>query len=355
VALVIAAGSTVMAVLFVGAFAHLARDARPLPAPRSITVDHRAGPASGCARIGKGPLEYHYPVRPFLTQHPVRGNFGDPRTVSMGGYGEDSSRTPGSFSFHNGIDISAPTETPVYPVVSGTAKIRSGDEVVVVTHDARVFQYFHIRPAIRSGQEVVAYRTILGRILPHWGHVHMSEIDGFRVHNPADPGHLEPYRDGTVPDIARVRFDGTSGGEVDPRALHGQVQVAVAAFDIPPVRPPGAWSDEPVTPAVVSWRLVTSRNRVVLPWRTVFDVRRTEPANSNFWRVYAPGTFQNFPVFGRRLFWGQPGRYYFRLTDSPLDTRRFGNGNYVIDVRVADVCANWSIRKEPISIHNPHA
>jgi murein DD-endopeptidase MepM/ murein hydrolase activator NlpD len=48
--------------------------------------------------------------------------------------------TAGSFTFHNGVDISAPTGTPVYPVVSGIAHVNSGDLVAVTTNDRRAFQ-----------------------------------------------------------------------------------------------------------------------------------------------------------------------------------------------------------------------
>jgi hypothetical protein len=331
------------------------RDARAPQPPRPTVAHHAAGSSSACLRPGTGRLAYHYPIRPFLQQHPIRGNFGDPRTFSTGAFGADSRRTPGSYSFHNGVDIVALTGTPVYPVVSGTAKIGYADEVMVVTGDGRTFQYFHIRPAVRPGQHVVASRTVLGRVLPEWGHVHLSEIDGFRAHNPADPGHLTPYTDGTIPVVTRVLFRDDRGRALPGTALHGLVDLAAQAQDVPPLVVPGAWFDHPVTPAVVSWRLVTATHRVVRPWRTVVDFRATEPPNRDFWRIYSPGTFQNFPVFSHRYFFGAPGRYVFALTHEPLDTRRLGNGRYVVDVRVADVCGNWSVRAEPVSVLNPRA
>ena len=151
--------------------------------------------SSPCGRPQTGPLVYHWPVKPFDRQHPIRGFFGDPRTVALGEseLGDSTPLTPGSYTFHNGIDIAAATGTAVYPVVSGRAGIGYADEVIVVTGDGRTFQYFHIRPTIARGQQVVAGKTIIGYVLPGWLHVHLSEIDGFRVHNPLDPGHLEPY------------------------------------------------------------------------------------------------------------------------------------------------------------------
>ena len=67
---------------------------------------------------------YPWPVKPFHRQHPVRGYFGDPRTVIY-------APRLGLFSFHNGIDISAWTGNAVYPVLSGVVVRVEPDEVVV--------------------------------------------------------------------------------------------------------------------------------------------------------------------------------------------------------------------------------
>ena len=201
--------------------------------------------SSPCDRPHTGPLVYHWPVKPFDRQHPIRGFFGDPRTVALGEseLGDSTPLTPGSYTFHNGIDIAAATGTAVYPVVSGRAGIGYGDEVIVVTGDGRTFQYFHIRPAIARGQQVVADKTIIGYVLPGWLHVHLSEIDGFRVHNPLDPGHLEPYVDHTVPVVHRVEVTAPTGAGLEDerparaRALRGgRVRHAAARGSRPLVR-----------------------------------------------------------------------------------------------------------------------
>jgi hypothetical protein len=302
----------------------------------------------------RGPLTYHYPVRPFLVQHPIRGNFGDPRTLVDEGYvGSDTPHTPGSFTFHNGVDISAPAGTAVYPVVSGRATIGYADEVIVATGDDRVFQYFHIKPLIHPGQRVIAYRTILGPVLPEALHVHLTEIDGFRVHNPVDPGHLEPYTDHTVPEVLGVLFSDPANQPVDPTGLHGTVYLAADAEDEPPLPVPVPWLGFPVTPALVSWRLTTSTGATVVPPTIVADFRHTLPPNRDFWRVYAAGTYQNFPVFGHIYFFGKRGRYLFNLTPNGLDTSRLHNGTYVLGVQVADVCGNRGLFAERIAVHNP--
>jgi hypothetical protein len=314
---------------------------RTAVAARNSVCDHP--PASA--------LSYHYPVKPFAVQHPIRGFFGDPRTVTAAPFGSDQAGSVGSFTFHNGVDISAGTGTPVYPVVSGYVKTATGDRVIVVTGDFRTFQYFHITPVVRPGQQVRAYRTVLGTVRPKWQHVHMAEIDGFRVHNPLAPGHLEPYRDSTIPSVAEIEFRTEHGTDLDAARLHGRVLIAADARDAPPIAVPGVWYGFPVTPAVVSWR-IASRAGVVVPEHTVADFRATEPPNREFWRVYAAGTYQNFPVFAHVYYFRRPGRYLFNLTPTPLDTTRFPNGTYGVTVDVADVCGNRGSLTQRVVIRN---
>ena len=254
-----------------------------------------AARASPCDRVGSGLLSYHYPVKPFAVQHPVRGSFGDPRTIVRRPFGNDNPHSSGSFTFHNGVDIAAPTGTRVYPVVSGVARVGSADEVVVGTADGRKFQYFHIHPAVHTGERVTAYRTVLGRILPEWHHVHLSEIDVFRVHNPTDPGHLTPYHDRTIPVVEKVDFLTRAQRPLDPSALQGKIDVVARAADMPPVPVPGAWFGFPLAPAVVSWQLTRRGRGVVVRWTTIADFRHTLPPNRDFWRVYAPGCSRTSP------------------------------------------------------------
>ena len=62
---------------------------------------------------------FPWPLKPFHQQHPIRANFGDPRTLFLNTMLTDGLQGPGTFLFHNGIDIAAPPGTPVYPVMSG--------------------------------------------------------------------------------------------------------------------------------------------------------------------------------------------------------------------------------------------
>src|SRR5262249_31299267 len=105
---------------------------------------------------------YNWPVKPFDRPHPVRRGFGDPRTVFAA---PPTQRTllsgNGSFQFHNGVDISAPDGTAVYPVESGTVETVMHDWVGVTSSDGRAFRYWHIASSVHLGQPVQAEVTVL--------------------------------------------------------------------------------------------------------------------------------------------------------------------------------------------------
>src|SRR5437016_13033023 len=85
---------------------------------------------------------YPWPVKPFNQAHPIRGSFGDPRTLF---FGPPSARTllggNGSFTFHTGVDVSAPDGTAVYPVESGTVRSVSNTWIAVDGGNGRTFPY----------------------------------------------------------------------------------------------------------------------------------------------------------------------------------------------------------------------
>jgi Peptidase family M23 len=269
---------------------------------------------------------YHWPVKPFDRQHPVRAAFGDPRTLNPGQSFGQTGPHEGAASFHNGIDIAAAPGTAVYPVVSGRVVIRGRNDIVVRADDGRSFQYDELDRAVHTGQIVAAEQTVLGWIRPGpvFEHVHLAEIDAewnglCRVHNPLDPGHLEPYRDHTTPRVTGLYLDTNHGplpldGPIRP---HDRLEVAAADQAAQPLS--GRWLGLPQAPALVEWRLFHAG--AYTPWHIVVDFRKTEPPPRNFWSVYAPGTYQNRPVFAHRLF-QTPGRYLFRLSLNPGTTVR---------------------------------
>lgn len=258
---------------------------------------------------------------------------------------------PGPFNFHNGVDIMAAANAPVYPVVSGVASVRP-DNVIVSSSNGRWFQYYHLWPSVHSGQYVVAYKTVLGRVRATHEHVHLTEAMGSRIQNPLAPGHLEPYRDKTAPMVDEVHFRNSQGRRADSSRLRGVIQVAADSHDMPALPLLENWPGLGVTPAAVAWELRSSNGRVVVARRTIADFRQSEPGNQDFWKIYAAGTRQN--KFGYRSFQRikQAGLFSYNLTPSGLDTRTLSNGVYTLTVRAADTCGNSGSLSEQITIKN---
>jgi hypothetical protein len=59
--------------------------------------------------------------------------------------------------------------------------------------------------------------------------VHLIEVDGRRIVNPLQPGHLTPYSDATRPFVASIRYRTADGSEQMPNYLHGKVELDAEA------------------------------------------------------------------------------------------------------------------------------
>jgi hypothetical protein len=275
---------------------------------------------------------YHWPVKPFDREHPIRGSFGDPRTVFFGPPTRDTLlHGEGDFQFHFGVDISAPNGTPVYPVQSGLVTRVTDEEIDVAGGGGVAFQYWHLRAAVHSGERVVAYTTVLGRIMKPCGHVHLTEIDDGVIVNPLQRGHLTPYTDTTRPRVTAIVRRGA--------------ELLASAVDMPSTPVPGAWHDLPVTPALLEWRVVDRSGRDVVPTRVVYDVREHLPAQSTFWSVYARGTHQNMTTFTHFYAYRQPGFYLFRLGAVTLPP-----GTYRVIVTAVDIRGNRGSREQQLVV-----
>lgn len=295
---------------------------------------------------------YGWPVAPFNRQHPIRGGFGDPRTLFHAPPTRDGVyHGTGSFSFHQGVDISAADGTAVYPVSDGVVSALNKERVFVDSGDGDRFEYWHITPSVRIGQHVTTDRTVLGRIIRGCGHVHLTEIDGGRVTDPLLRGHLTPYRDTTKPYVSAIQLRASDEGlPLMANFVRGSVQIYAEAYDTPTIPVPQPWTDMPMTPAVVSYRVETWNGKVTIPERRVWDTRRTIPSNAAFWAHYARGTFQNMSVFDTHYSWGQPGSFVFRL--GALNTRRLHDSVYRLVVTAGDVRGNVSSASIRFSVHN---
>jgi len=309
-------------------------------------------PASRASAAANG---YNWPVKPFDQPHPIRANFGDPRTT----FDEPATAhglmtSDGVFDFHFGIDISVSDGTAVYPVRSGTVSLLSGRTVAVSSGDGFVTEYWHIIPTVTPGQQVTAYETVLGHVMKGYEHVHFTERDHGRAVNPLTPGHLEPYEDSTTPRIRSISFrESNTGTELLPEYLHGRVVLIADGCDTPAMPVPGLWHDLPVAPALITWRIERAKDgKVVLREQKAFDTRVTIPPRRAFWQYYARGTRQNMSTFGKQRSWRAPGVYLYKLSRRPLDTARLANGIYQLVVTATDIRGNSSSSQQVFIVRN---
>jgi hypothetical protein len=294
---------------------------------------------------------YPWPLKPFNQQHPIRANFGDPRTRFLNTMLTDGLQGPGTFLFHNGIDIAAPEGTPVYPVISGKVRYIDESAISVKTKGRGVFQYFHLLVEVRNGQHVIAGKTVLGTVLRAYGHVHLSEIRGGRVWNPLARGGIAPYRDHTVPQVRAINV--RPAGSLlpfDSATVCGTVSLVAAADDAAPMAVPGLFAGFPLSPALITWSLARVGGITYVNDVPAADFRTTIPASRYFWSVYARGSYQNAPRFSNRQYF-MPGRFLYNLA-SYVDTRSYPNGLYEIAVRVADMRGNSSEAALQFKIEN---
>lgn len=303
---------------------------------------------------GAAQTEYSWPVKPFDQPHPIRGAFGDPRTLFHAPPTEAGLMTAGgSFSFHWGVDIAAPDGTEVYPVVSGVVAHVSRRGVTVDTGHGRVFAYWHIQPQVGVGDSVQAGKTVLGTIVRPFKHVHLSELQDGKPVNPLQYGHLTPYDDTTVPVVESVRLRRPdSGSDLMSPFVRGRVELIAEAYDSPQMPAGGVWDRFPVAPALVTWRLQRWDGRLVIPERVAVDFREAIPSRSLFWSYYARGTYQNMAVFYPHYNWGQPGCFLFKLTPTAFDTRTVKDGVYDLVVTATDIRGNHSSKSLRLTIHN---
>jgi hypothetical protein len=277
---------------------------------------------------------YGWPVKPFDRQHPVRGYFGDPRIEPK----PDGSRL---YQFHFGVDVAAPNGTPVYATLTGRASIHPNHHDVVLIDGASgvEFQYWHIVPSIGSGEEVTAYRTVIGHVESPWLHVHFSELRDGVFLNPLRPGAMGPYRDTTRPTVSAVELERSGdSAHVAPADAGGTIDiVAEVADETPlPIAPP--WHDKPVMPALVRWRIVGAAG-AAMPWRAAVDFRETIPPASAYTSVYARWTRQNRAT--------RPGRYRIYLAHG-WSCRQLTAGWYRIQVEASDTRDNTTIADFPV-------
>jgi murein DD-endopeptidase MepM/ murein hydrolase activator NlpD len=312
-----------------------------------------AGAPPAAQQSGRS-YSYGWPVKPFDHQHPVRGNFGDPRSVFGGAPTRNGlMHSACACSYHQGIDISAPDGTAVYAVRDGMVRTVTPDWVEVDSDAGTGFQYWHITATVHVGDHVQAHAQVLGHIQHASGHVHLTELSEGKAVNPLAPGHIGPYSDATTPRVAAITFrSGDTGPELLPEYVHGAVELVAAASDMPAIPVPGQWNGLPVTPAKLTFRIANfPGGNTVVPETTAMDVSRTLPSTSDMWHTYARGTHMNMVQMGVHRYWYEPGAYLFKLAAS-FDTRRLKDGVYRLTVTAWDTAGNHSATGQIFQVHN---
>jgi hypothetical protein len=214
--------------------------------------------STGCRPYG---AEIGWPLAPFHRQHPLRAGLNELRAGSL----------------HVAVDIQAQDGQAVYAVQPAIARVLAASGP-----DARVevgsYIYWHITPAVQTGEFVRAFATILGRVMDGYGHMAFSELDdqGDYV-NPLRPGGtvLEPYRDHALPVI---------GGPVV--AVDGQV--IVSAYSPQTFVERTTYVTPVLAPAGIAYRLYDSTGAAVTPLEWAFRGTRLLPWSERS-LIYAPG------------------------------------------------------------------
>jgi hypothetical protein len=185
--------------------------------------------AAGC---GQG-YAHGWPLKPFHRQHAIRAGIDEIRPANL----------------HVAVDIQANSNEPVYAIQSGYAAPAAtgspGDFKVTVGR----FTYWHIVPAVTSGEYVTAYKTVLGHVERRQGHIAFSEGGDDSYLNPLRPGGpLTPYTDTAPPVIARP-------------SISSDGRVTVAAFDPQSFVHRQSYLTPVLALAGLAWRLYNAQGR----------------------------------------------------------------------------------------------
>jgi len=298
---------------------------------------------------------YGWPVKPFDQQHPVRGSFGDPRSVFRGAPTmRGLMHSQCACSYHQGIDIAAADGTAVYAVRDGVVRTVTPDWVEVDSAGGSAFQYWHVGATVHVGDHVQAQQDVVGHILKGSKHVHLTELQYGKPVNPLAPGHIGPYEDHTSPTVGELSFrSGDTGAALLPEYVHGSVELVAAASDTPAIPVPGQWNGLPVTPAKLTFRITSfPAGDVAVPETVAMDVTHTLPGTSDMWHTYARGTHMNMVQMGVHRYWYNPGVYLFKLTPGLWNTRQLRDGVYRLTVTAADTAGNHSSGSVVFQVHN---
>jgi hypothetical protein len=214
--------------------------------------------STGCRPYG---ARLGWPLAPFHTQHAVRAGLNELRPQSM----------------HVGVDIQARDRQRVYAVQPGTARV-----LAAKGSDARVqvgnYIYWHISPAVKDGEFVTPFTTVLGTVIPGAGHLHFSELGAAGQYvNPLRPRGrvLDPLVNRRRPVIGKPAI--AADGQVVVGAYAPQSFVRRTTY-ITPV----------LAPAALAYRLRDIDGAAATPLYWALRGTHLEPYLSRR-LIYAPG------------------------------------------------------------------
>lgn len=296
-----------------------------------------------------------WPVVPTEAPAPVRGSFNEPRGP-----------------IHQGVDVEALDEAPVYSIAAGIVSGLRPWKVRVKTKSTTL-AYWHVAPAASLAVgDAVERGELLGFVRGNYDHVHVTEqvpacgiVDPRRPGGPLhDPLNTEPPRIGAL-SAYRVRHAfaqpplGLAGRDFDdaaePLALDALDGVADlrAEIDVMPVRRLARSVQLPGAPAAIrAWLAAPDApERAVGPVFSWSGARLIE--SRRVWRLWAPGTYRSSLCYfdtrgpaepcGFRLVFhvGGPGGF---------DTNGIPAGSYQYCVEAVSINDVRALRCTPVTI-----
>ena len=294
-------------------------------------------------------------MKPFDQPHPIRGSFGDPRTLFRAPPTVHGMlRGDGSFAFHFGVDIATPDGTKVYPVLSGVVSKVTREWVAVDVGNGRVFQYWHIVAAVREGDARNAGKTVLGKTKDGFQPPPLLRAPGRPAVSPLRRGGLSPYTDTTVPTSKEITLRRQSDGrDLVPNLVRGKVQFVAEAYDRPELAIPAAVEQHACLPREDRLADPAHDRPSRRPDEVARDVRVTIPRREHFWDYYARGTFQNMSVFAKHYSYGEPGLLPVQARQGRVrhaDSLR--DGVYDLVVTASDIAGNSSTTSLRFTVEN---
>ena len=296
---------------------------------------------------------YPWPLRPFNQAHPIRANFGDPRTWCSSTSRLSASRGTQSVQLSR---MGSYRRTGRDAGLSGSGRhllhYLTPTWIAVRAFGAE-YRYIHIHPIVFEGQRVYKSRTVLGYVEPWAGHLHFSELHG-RAVNPLQRGHLTPYTDRTRPTVTEPSCPEPDGQSVErPFRICGRVRSPRSRRTRRRCRSPATGPASPVAPAIVSW--------------TLREHNGSKPSCPARRRELSPGPAAEFDVLGcllraarsqnsaraaaTRLALRLQGRFLFVLSPN-FDASQTHEWHYALTVTAQDARGNQDTLSEAILIVN---